>query len=85
MGRKKKLPPNIRQKSNGSYEARKRINGVEINLCNNDLDELIKEFELAKKKLGCSDENVKSNQNGYMSLNEWFEKWFTTYRVPLLM
>ena len=51
MGRKKKLPPNIRQKSNGSYEARKRINGVEINLCNNDLDELIKEFELAKKKL----------------------------------
>lgn len=84
MGRKKKLPPNIRQKSNGSYEARKRINGVEINLCNNDLDELIKEFELAKKKLVYSDENVKSNQNGYMSLNEWFEKWFTTYRVPYI-
>lgn len=49
---KRKLPANIRQKKNGVYEARKTIKGVAINLSNTDLDQLIKDFELAKKAVG---------------------------------
>lgn len=77
---KNELPANIRQKKNGIYEARKRVNGVDINLSHKELDILIKLFEEAKRKAGYDG----SDLNGSMTLDEWFEKWFNTYKVPYI-
>lgn len=76
----KKLPPNIRQKKNGIYEARKRVNGVDICLSNKDLDTLIEQFEEAKRRAGYDG----SSLTGDITLDDWFEKWFTTYKVPYI-
>ena len=79
MARKKNLPPNIRQKSNGSYEARKRVNGIDINICNSNLDELIAEFEEAKRKA-----EEKKEISSEMTLDEWYDRWFTLYKEPFI-
>lgn len=76
---KRKLPANIRQKKNGVYEARKVIKGVPINLSNTDLDQLIKDFELAKKAVGYAE---KLPQTGELILDDWFEEWFDNYKAP---
>lgn len=45
----KALPRGVREK-NGSYEARAVVNGIRINLYGTDLNELMEEFEKAKRK-----------------------------------
>ena len=47
----KALPRGVREK-NGSYEARAVVNGIRINLYGTDLNELMEEFEKAKKMPG---------------------------------
>lgn len=79
MARKKSLPANIRQKSNGSYEARKRVNGIDINLCGSNLEELIVAFEEAKRKA-----EAKTDVNAEMTLDEWYYKWFASFKEPYL-
>lgn len=78
--KKKKLPPNIRQKANGIYEARKTINGQTICLSNADLSQLIADFEQAKKEAEYSI-NIHASD---ITLDEWFEEWFSTYKVPVI-
>lgn len=59
------LPKGIREK-NGSYEARVMINGVKISLFNTDLNELIRDFEKAKREF----EKETAGINGRMALGE---------------
>ena len=49
---KRKLPRGIREKANGSYEARATVNGTKISICGKDLDKLISEFDAAKEQAG---------------------------------
>ena len=44
------LPKGIYQRKDGRYDARALINGIKIQLYNNNLKELIPEFEEAKQK-----------------------------------
>ena len=46
---KRKLPRGIREKGNGSYEARATVNGIKISICGKDLDKLIIEFASFQK------------------------------------
>ncbi len=70
------LPKGIRY-SKGSYEARKTVNGVSICLHGKDLDSLVIQFneavEMAKNSIDYKAKN--------MTLDEWFEDWFSTTKV----
>lgn len=76
---KRKLPANIRQKANGIYEARKVIKGKTIYLSNKDLEQLISDFEVAKVK---AQNDIMGNPK--ITLDEWFDEWFETYKVPVI-
>jgi integrase len=77
-GLKEKLGKGIRQRKDGRYEARATINGIIINLYNFDLKQLKKDFEEAKEQATKSVDVKRQN----ITLNEWFEEWFTKYKVP---
>ena len=68
----KALPRGIRKK-NGSFEARAVVNGIKINLYGADLNTLIEEFEKAKE----SARETLDYKKNKITLNEWFEEWFT--------
>lgn len=72
---KKKLPRGIRE-NKGTYEARATVNGIKINLYGTDLEALIEEFESAKEQARL---NADYRNNG-ITLDEWFEEWFTTVK-----
>ena len=69
---KVKLPRGIRE-NKGTYEARAMVNGVKICLYNSDLNQLKEEFEQAKQQA----RNNLDYKRTQMTLNEWFEEWFT--------
>ena len=68
----KALPRGIREK-NGSFEARAVVNGIKINLYGADLNTLIEDFEKAKE----SARETLDYKKTKITLNEWFEEWFT--------
>ena len=72
---KKKLPRGIRE-NKGTYEARAMVNGIKINLYGTDLEALREEFESAKEQARL---NADYRNNG-ITLDEWFEEWFTTVK-----
>lgn len=72
---KVKLPRGIRE-NKGTYEARAMVNGVKICLYSSDLNQLKEEFEQAKQRA----RNNLDYQRTQMTLNEWFEEWFTDVR-----
>lgn len=72
---KKNLPRGIRE-NKGAYEARAMVNGVKIYRYGRDLDKLLIEFEAAKEQA----RNANRFGNGDITLNEWFEKWFTNVK-----
>lgn len=74
----KELGTGIRQKKDGRYEARATINGINIGLYNTDLKQLRIDFEEAKNK---ARQNVDLKRQ-QITLNEWFEEWFDTYKKP---
>lgn len=76
----KELGTGIRQREGGRYEARATINGISIDLYNTDLKQLKIDFEEAKKQARMSID-TKCQQ---ITLNEWFEEWFTKYKVPTI-
>lgn len=75
--RNQELGKGIRQRKDGRYEARAQINGQCINIYNDNLDALRKEFEVCKSKLGYKEPVVIG-----LTLNEWFNEWFDTYKAP---
>ena len=73
---KRKLPKGIRE-NKGTYEARAMVNGIRICLYGGDLDKLIKDFEKAKTQAKNRSDYLKRN----ITLNEWFEEWFTQVKA----
>ncbi len=73
---KVKLPRGIRE-NKGTYEARAMVNGVKICLYSSDLDQLKEEFEQAKQQA----RNNLDYRRTQMTLNEWFEEWFTDVKT----
>ena len=74
----KELPRGIYQRKDGRYEARALINGIKIQLYNFNLKELKAEFEKRKEEAKQGVDKKLSN----ITLDEWFEEWFTRYKVP---
>lgn len=68
----------IRQRSDGRYEARARINGKDICLYNKNLKKLKSDFEEAKLLARNNYEVMARN----ITLNEWFDEWFEKYKAP---
>ena len=74
----RELPKGIYQRKDGRYEARALINGIRIQLYNFNLKELKIEFEKRKEEAKQGMDKKLSN----ITLDEWFEEWFTRYKVP---
>lgn len=74
----RELPKGIYQRKDGRYEARALINGIKIQLYNFNLKELKVEFEKRKEEAKQGVDKKLSN----ITLDEWFEEWFTRYKVP---
>lgn len=73
----KNLPKGVRY-NKGIYEARKMVKGKTIYLSHKDVEQLIVDFERAVEQA----KNNTDYQFDLITLNEWFEEWFTTYKVP---
>lgn len=76
----RELPKGIYQRKDGRYEARALINGIRIQLYNFNLKELKVEFEKRKEETKQGVDKRLSN----ITLDEWFEEWFTRYKVPTI-
>ena len=74
----RELPKGIYQRKDGRYEARALINGIRIQLYNFNLKELKVEFEKRKEEAKQGVDKKLSN----ITLDEWFEEWFTRYKIP---
>lgn len=74
----RELPKGIYQRKDGRYEARALINGVKVQLYNFNLKELKVDFEKAKEEAKKGVDKKLSE----ITLDEWFEEWFTRYKVP---
>jgi integrase len=74
----KELGKGLRQRKDSRYEARATINGIDINLYDFDLKHLKKNFEMAKEHALRNIDTKRQN----ITLDEWFEEWFTKYKVP---
>lgn len=74
----KELGKGIYQRKDGRYEARAKINGKPIDIFDKNLRELKKRFE--EEKLQAVN-RIEAKRNR-ITLNEWFEEWFQTYKIP---
>lgn len=76
MGRKRKLPKGIREKGKG-FEARAQVNGVKICIYGEDLEQLLKDLEIAKNRArGNMDFDPEK-----ITLDEWYGVWFNQVKV----
>ena len=76
----KELGKGIHQRKDGRYEARAKVNGVQIDLLGKNLQKLKKKF--AEEK-ALADNRLGLRRIG-LTLNEWFEEWFETYKRPYI-
>lgn len=74
----KELGTGLRQRKDGRYEARAKVNGIDICLYNLNLKDLKKDFEEAKEK---ALQNI-DTKKGTITLTEWFDEWFDKYKTP---
>lgn len=77
----KELGKGFTQRDDGRYNARAKINDVQICLFGYSLSKLKKEFEAEKAKVLQRQVFALSTA---MTLDEWFEIWFTQYKEPTL-
>lgn len=76
----KELGVGLYQRKDGRYEAKALIDGVKINMYDMDLKKLKEAFEQAKDEAtGMGSQRYKK-----MTLDEWFEEWFNTYKAPYI-
>ena len=68
------------QRKDGRYEARAQINGISINLYDFNLNKLKQDFNKAKNS---TQQNIDVRRKT-ITLNEWFDEWFTTYKEPYI-
>ena len=71
----------IRQRADGRYEARATINGQKISLYDMSLSTLKKRFEEMKDE---AQNKLKTPYPKEMTLNQWYEIWFTQCKSPQL-
>lgn len=76
----KDLGKGYRQRKDGRYEARAKINGKDICLYDLNLSKLKKSFEEEKAKVI----RCETGNRSKMLLSEWFEEWFNVYKKPNL-
>lgn len=76
----KELGKGIRQKCDGYYEARCMIQGKSICIREANLNELKRKFNEAKRAVN-GNMDLRANT---ITLNQWFEEWFETYKKPFL-
>lgn len=74
----KELGTGIRQRLDGRYEARAKVKGQDINLYDTSLSRLKKSFQQAKELASSNLDLLRRDT----TLNEWFEEWFNTYKLP---
>ena len=74
----KELGTGLYQRKDGRYEARALVKGTQIQLYDWDLKKLKKDFEQCKEEVRKGIDRKYEN----ITLDEWFEEWFTRYKVP---
>lgn len=77
----KVLGKGLSQRPDGRYNARAMVGGVKIDITNFSLPQLKKNFEAAKEGLLRKQVNALNKE---MTLDEWFEQWFSAYKEPTL-
>ena len=68
------------QRKDGRYEARAKINGNDVSIYGFNLRELKKDFQELKEQA----QNAAEYRRRNLTLNEWFEEWFRTYKLPVV-
>ena len=76
----KELGVGFYQRKNGLYEAKAKIDGKIICLYSTDLKKLREEFKEAKENV----QTTLAAKYSKLTLNEWFEEWFDTYKAPYI-
>lgn len=74
----RELGRNLYQRSDGRYEARKKINGTQIYVSDVSL-------EVVKKQLKSAIDGIRHRSNvnkGSMTLNDYFDEWFEIFKKP---
>lgn len=77
----KEIGKGFSQRNDGRYNARAKVNGIQICLFNHNLNQLKKEFAAEKEKVLQSQVSATTRS---MTLDEWFEVWFRQYKEPTL-
>ena len=76
----RELGKGLYQRKDGRYEARTKINGSDVSIYGFNLRELKKEFQELKEEA----QNSIDFRRKHITLNEWFEEWFQTYKLPVV-
>ena len=74
----KELGKGVRQRKDGRYEARAIVDGIKISVIKSNLRDCLIDFRNAKQRAANNMDYKRSN----ITLNEWFEEWFETYKKP---
>lgn len=76
----KELGKGVRQRKDGRYEARAMVDGMKISVIKSNLKDCLIDFRNAKQRAVNNMDYKRSN----ITLNEWFEEWFDTYKKPYM-
>lgn len=76
----RELGVGLYQRKDGRYEAKATVDGVKINLYDNNLAKLKASFKEAKENISLTIAQKYSR----ITLDEWFEQWFDTYKAPYI-
>lgn len=76
----RELGKGLYQRKDGRYEARAKINGNDVSIYGFNLRELKKDFQDLKDQA----QNAVEYRRRNLTLNEWFEEWFQTYKLPVV-
>lgn len=76
----RELGKGLYQRKDGRYEARARINGNDVSIYGFNIRELKKDLQELKEQA----QNAIEYRRRNLTLNEWFEEWFETYKLPVV-
>ena len=76
----RELGKGLYQRKDGRYEARARINGNDVSIYGFNIRELRKDLQELKEQA----QNAIEYRRRNLTLNEWFEEWFQTYKLPVV-
>lgn len=76
----RELGKGLYQRKDGRYEARARINGNDVSIYGFNIRELKKDLQDLKEQA----QNAIEYRRRNLTLNEWFEEWFQTYKLPVV-